>query len=287
LGKAKACAKFLSKRFGVKKMDRATLKKLIKQSDHRTLYLLDVRLPEEFEAGHLSGSRNAPGGQLIQAMDEYVAVRNARIVLIDDTEVHATMTASWLIQMGWDEVYILEGGIAGVDRVQGPHRPQIPVFEEGTTLTCQEVKALIDSGVHVAIVDLSSSIQYWQQHISGAWWGIRSRLPSDLSHLPSVEWIVLTSWDGKLAHLAYQDLKICLRDLNLRVLEGGTIAWIENGLPTTNGMVKTISPTEDAWINPYRLEEKMEQFVRDYLKWETGLLEQIERDGDSNFRAFL
>ncbi len=32
----------------------------------RTLYLFDVRTPEEYRAGHLAGFRNAPGGQLVQ-----------------------------------------------------------------------------------------------------------------------------------------------------------------------------------------------------------------------------
>ena len=63
------------------------------------------------QAGHLPGSKSAPGGQLVQATDEYIGVRNARLVLIDDTEVRSTMTASWLIQMGWPEVYVLAGGI--------------------------------------------------------------------------------------------------------------------------------------------------------------------------------
>jgi rhodanese-related sulfurtransferase len=48
-----------------------------------TLYLLDVRTREEFEKDRVAGSRHAPGGQLVQAADEYVGVRNARVVLID------------------------------------------------------------------------------------------------------------------------------------------------------------------------------------------------------------
>ena len=67
----------------------------------RTTYLFDVRTPAEFAAGHLSGSRNAPGGQLVQATDEYAATRNARLILVDDNGVRATMTASWLRQLGW------------------------------------------------------------------------------------------------------------------------------------------------------------------------------------------
>ena len=45
----------------------------------RTLYLLDVRDPTEFRSWHRPGSRNAPGGQLVQATDQWIGVRNARI----------------------------------------------------------------------------------------------------------------------------------------------------------------------------------------------------------------
>src|SRR5690348_7095809 len=47
----------------------------------RTLYVLDVRDPPEYRAGHRPGSISAPGGQLVQATDQWVGVRNARIVL--------------------------------------------------------------------------------------------------------------------------------------------------------------------------------------------------------------
>lgn len=62
-----------------------------------TTYLLDVRSPEEHAAGHPPGSVSAPGGQLVQAFDAYVAVRGARLVLVDTPDrIRAANTASWL-----------------------------------------------------------------------------------------------------------------------------------------------------------------------------------------------
>src|SRR6201746_2143748 len=80
----------------------------------RTLYVLDVRDPAEFRTGHRPGSRSAPGGQLVQATDSCIGVRNARIVLIDDTGVRARMAAAWLRQMGHRDVFVVEGGLDGV-----------------------------------------------------------------------------------------------------------------------------------------------------------------------------
>ena len=79
--------------------------------------MLDVRDPAEYRAGHRPGSLSAPGGQLVQATDKWIGVRNARIVLVDDTGVRARMAGAWLRQMGHRDVFVVEGGAGG-----GPHQ---------------------------------------------------------------------------------------------------------------------------------------------------------------------
>ena len=102
---ASAAAQKVSTRFDVSQITSSTMNEW-KSDGSRTLYQFDVRTPVEYEAGHLAGFRNAPGGQLIQATDEYAITRGSRIVLADDDLTRATMTASWLIEMGW-ETYVL------------------------------------------------------------------------------------------------------------------------------------------------------------------------------------
>ena len=87
----------------------------------RTLYVLDVRDPAEYRAGHRPGSISAPGGQLVQATDHWVGVRNARIVLVDDTGVRARMAGAWLRQMGHRDVFVVEGGLEAI-RTTGRER---------------------------------------------------------------------------------------------------------------------------------------------------------------------
>ena len=81
----------------------------IERQTHRTLYRFDVRAREDYAAGHITGFRHYPGGQLVQEIDMAAPVRGARILLTDDMGVRADMTASWLAQMGW-ETYVLDGG---------------------------------------------------------------------------------------------------------------------------------------------------------------------------------
>ena len=98
---ASAATQEVSKRFDVSQITSSTMNQW-KSDDSRTLYQFDVRTPAEYKEGHRAGFRNAPGGQLIQATDEYAITRGSRIVLTDDDLTRATMAASWLIEMGWE-----------------------------------------------------------------------------------------------------------------------------------------------------------------------------------------
>ncbi len=105
---ARNLARNVAYRAGVKRLTPADLD-ILRQDITRTLYLFDVRQKAVFEAGHIDGFVNVPGGQLVQETDHYAPVRGARIVLSDDLGPRADMSASWLAQMGW-EVYVLDGG---------------------------------------------------------------------------------------------------------------------------------------------------------------------------------
>lgn len=286
LAKAKECAARVEAKFGVKKAAYPLLKDWMAQTDDRSLYLIDVRLPEEFEAGHLEGSRNVQGGQLIQATDEYIGVHNARVVLLDDTEVRAIMTASWLIQMGWPDVYVLENGVGNLPLVQGLHKPEVRGFEKADTLAPRELDEKLANSEEVAVLDLASSACHSEQHVPRAWWGIRSRLGIELSKLPQTKTLVLTSEDGILAHLAARDLKALKFEPEVLVLEGGTKAWINAGLPTSKGMEQPLSELEDIWYMPYMFPDAPVRAKRGYLEWEIALAEQVERGCGVKFRKF-
>ena len=72
LAKARASAKAWAGKVGVPVIDKATLDCYRAEAGKRTLYCFDVRSPEEFLAARPAGFVSAPGGQLVQATDEWV-----------------------------------------------------------------------------------------------------------------------------------------------------------------------------------------------------------------------
>jgi rhodanese-related sulfurtransferase len=281
LAKAQAAAAEVAQRYGVRAIDRAGLRRLEQEADARTLYVFDVRTPEEYAAGHLPGSRHAPGGQLVQATDEFAATLHARIVLVDDNGVRATMSASWLRQLGWDEVYVLRDGLEG-NLEQGPFKPQVLDFVPMPTISAADLASSLEADACPAVLDFGSSLQYRKRHIPGAYWCMRARLEQAIAEIPGRAWVV-TSADGVLAHYCAREISRRRTELSVRVLEGGTDAWFAAGLPAESGVQRLTCEPDDVWYKPYE-QHAPRQAMQDYLTWEVNLVEQIARDGDARFR---
>jgi rhodanese-related sulfurtransferase len=249
----------------------------------RTTFLLDVRSAAEFEEGHLRGARHAPGGQLVQATDEFVGVRNARIVLADPERVRSVMTASWLNQMGWEEVYVLEPDAGDWPCDRGPLEPEIPGFAPWAAIAPREL-----ARTRATVLDLSTSLRFRARHVPGAWWSVRARLEEARAKLPEVRDLVLTSEDGLLAHLAAPEAAGLWPRARVRVLEGGNRAWFAESLPAQAGLTNTTTANDDVWYKPYDHEHgsDYEKHARAYLDWEVALVEQIKRDPAIRFRAY-
>jgi rhodanese-related sulfurtransferase len=265
---------------GVKTIDRPTLEAL-RADQQRTLYLFDVRDPAEYEAGHVPGAISAPGGQLVQATDQYVGTLGARIVLADDAEVRATMTASWLRQMGWQEVFVLaESGTE-------TGWPAAPILAGDTppaaAIECSALHELLERDA-ASVVDLSPSRDYQKAHIPGAWFAIRTRLDRALKKIPPHGALVLTSEDGALAALAVAEAQ-ALTGVPVRYLNGGNAAWKAAGY-TFSAEARMADEAVDQWRKPYERSGDTKAAMNEYLAWEVDLLPRIERDGSMHFSCF-
>jgi rhodanese-related sulfurtransferase len=275
---AREAAKGVARKCGVEPIDRATLEALL-ADESRTLYLFDVRDPAEYEAGHVADAISAPGGELVQATDQYAGTLGARVVLVDDAEVRALMTASWLRQMGWRDVFVLAE--TGTERGCPPPLMLEVGRHAGAAIDLASFSELFTRNA-ATIVDLSLSRDYLRGHIPGAWFAIRTRLDRALKTIPLRGTLVLTSEDGIVAELAIEEAQHLVPDIPVRALAGGNAAWKLAGYELLAEPLMADEPV-DQWRRPYERAGDTKKAMREYLAWETDLLPRIERDGSLQF----
>jgi len=280
LGAARERARALAQSLGVRWIDAVALRAM--QAEHqRSTYCFDVRLPEDYAAGHLPGFVNAPGGQLVQSTDFYAPVRNARMVLFDTLGVQAPMTAHWLRQMGW-EVAVLEGSLNGSAETGWPpphllHGPAPTPAIEGA-----ELAALLRHP-QTLLIDCDDSRGYRRSHLREARFLTRSRIVQLTDTQYQGRTMVFTSEDGLLAQYAAADAA----SLGLRAahVKGGTrAAAAAVGL---SGELHLLCDTDDAWYSPYQLDTGRKQAMRDYISWETGLLHRLQDEPGVRFSVHV
>lgn len=243
---------------------------LWKNDESRSLYLLDVRTSEEYLQNGLSGAQNAPGGQLIQATDQFVGVRNARIVLYDSADgVRAITVASWLKQMGQDVAILREG-------VQS--KVSLPSIKIDHLLGLAPIRTAdllqIDQNDSVTILDIRGSMQYRKAHLPNAIWAIRPRLQEIIRD--AKETILILSDDPALTYGVLLELAGFNLSINVYELE-------TSGFPKEFETISThTSPLDSDCIDflffVHDRHDGNKDAARRYLEWETGLIGQLDQD---------
>ncbi|MEN9772824.1 MAG: hypothetical protein RJA58_1467 [Pseudomonadota bacterium] len=256
----------------------------------RTTYLCDVRTPEEFARGSYPGAVNAPGGQLIQATDQWIGVRCARIVIADGGDhVRAPSVASWLRQLG-HETYVLDmttaDRIASVsDKSWSAEQVPEPISPDVLLELLQKRKALV--------VDLGSSMDFRRGHIPGSVWVSRRNLARWIASIvtarPDLERIVLLADDDAKAYLAATELdgEKQKQSLPVQILKGGLQTWRLTGFPTE---ATPDQPSDADCIDflffVHDRHSGNRDAMRQYLAWETGLMAQVTEEDKKLFTLY-
>jgi rhodanese-related sulfurtransferase len=243
----------------------------------RTTFLFDVRTAEEFAASGIAGFVHAPGGQLVQATDQWAGVKGARIAVLDDEQVRAPVIAGWLRQLG-HEAFVLDGGAAAaLDWRRPAAAPDLPQLAQ---ISAVETADALRSGA-AQVLDLRAGMSYRAGHAAGASWTIRPRVTAAIDDARRT--VVLIADEPSVAALAAIDL-VAAGAKDVRVLGGGFEAWQSAGLPVESSpdrpsdadCIDFLFFTHDRQSNP--------DAARQYLAWETGLLDQLDGQERGVFR---
>ncbi len=81
----------------------------------RDWFVIDVREPEEFAAGHIEGAINIPLRELMRHLDELPTSKTAFILVYCHSQKRATHALVILHEIGYVNAYNLQGGYAAYD----------------------------------------------------------------------------------------------------------------------------------------------------------------------------
>ncbi len=272
-----AAAERVAKDDDIQLVDAKAVQAVLARRADENVSFLDVRTVEEYVAGHPAGAVWAPGGQVIQATDEYVGVRDSTILLTCDGFVRSVMTAAWLQRMGFPRVRVLRGGLdawAAAGGVVEKGQPAgAPLGYEAARARVETVapRALhgeLGGGEAPLVIDVDESDAYATGHVPGAVWLCRSRL--ELSAPGAVgkgRAVVVTCADGVMSTLSVDALERAGVG-PVRVLDGGKRAWAAEGLGVESGATKLGDDADDVVLKPY---QRGRDAMVAYLRWETDL----------------
>lgn len=277
LSRSRARAERFAARHGIGRITTGDLMRLRAESE-RTTYVFDVRSAEEAREDAIAIAQHAPSGQLVQATDQWIGVRHARLVLCDDGGLRACLAAFWLRQLGFDtRILPIDDDLRALPTVSEPLAP-MPIVE---AIAHDAAWRGVQNG-KVRMLDLRSSAQHRHGHPKGAAWTIRPRLERTLSGFRGSIAVVVD--DPMIARLAAIDLRElgCAAVLSL---QGDVEAWASAGLPLDVGPSR-FSDEEalDILLFVHDRHDGNLDASRRYLAWETALVAQLASRERAEFK---
>jgi rhodanese-related sulfurtransferase len=219
-----------------------------------------------------------------------VGVRNGHVVFACNGRVRATVTASWYRQMGFPNVYAVDGGTsawvaAGLALAHSQAPGESGGYDEGLqeelpfgyepararveSLSAAALQACLQSAQPPVVLYVDTSREFSNGHVPGAQWVPRGWLELRIGEaVPNKATpLVVTCADGRHSVLA----GATLQDLGYQqvaVLSDGMPAWRQAGLPLEKGLSGVMSPPTDVLAMGT---DRNWADAMHYLRWEEEL----------------
>jgi rhodanese-related sulfurtransferase len=113
---------------------------------------------------------------------------------------------------------------------------------EVTFITPEHLKARLDAGEYLCLLDARESAEFDMAHIPGAQWCSRGLLASHIEHAAPTLYVPLVVYcsHGEDATLSVPTLQR-LGYTHIFVIEGGFLAWCAAGFPTETGCIDPLT----------------------------------------------
>ena len=111
-------------------------------------------------------------------------------------------------------------------------------------ITPEHLKARLDAGEYLCLIDARESNEFGMAHIPGAQWCTRDLLVSQIEQVAPMSYVPLVVYcsRGEDATLSVPTLQR-LGYTHIFVIEGGFLAWCAAGFPTETGCIDPLTST--------------------------------------------
>ncbi len=243
-----------------------------------TTYVFDVRTNSN-QKNKLSKLRNVPGGQLVQATDKYIGVLKSHVIVFDDGDlVRAGMTALWLKKMSYHCYVVNESPkkIKNLNLKLEVNFKTIPL----NLINLENFKNFKDTH----IFDIRNSVDYCKKRIKKSVWTNRFIIKEMPRHIKSM---ILVTNDLPKASLIVSDLQEKDPGYVVQVYN-----WndkdVEHCLDYIDSTKVELDQTFiDFNFHTHLRHQGNKEHARNYLKWETDLIKNMDEEERVFFRILL
>lgn len=225
---------------------------------HEELALIDVREEDPFAQAHPLFTANIPLSKLELEIYARVPRRDTAITVYDDGEGLAQQAAARLLALGYSDVALLEGGLAGWRAAGGELFRDVNVPSKAfgelvesvrhtPSLAAEQVQALLDDKADVVVLDARRFDEYQTMSIPGGISVPGAELVLRVAELaPSPATQVIVNCAGRTRSIiGTQSLVNAGIPNPVAALRNGTIGWTLAGQALAHGQERRFAEVSD------------------------------------------
>ena len=229
---------------------------------------------------NMNSIRHVPGGQLIQATDKYIGVWKATVILVDDGDlIRAGTTAIWLKKMGY-QVHVLKKEIININTLKFKNK----FLLKEKKLNIFEIEKF-NNFKNTILYDIRSSENFMKIRIKNSIWLNRANLRK--VKIKKQQQIIIITDEFDKARLVINDIE----EMNLGCVIS-LYKWKENELINHSNIIDNkpiLFPKKDCIdfnFHTYKRHKGSKSHANQYLKWEIGLINKMDKQELSFFNIF-